>query len=159
MVLSIASNPGPDHHTPITMLCYWYDHLFIKCYISFTSVMALKPSKKLNFCLIGQQNIFSKLLCIVIFGQQWCFPWKSAMDVIFSQSITNCWIMITDLNWGNWGLQFFRYCSGFFRDPLHESSMSSWSNFCRPATCGKIYQCSRFSPFVDNSSRHGSPKT
>ncbi len=56
------------------------------------------------------------------------------------------------LNWGKWGLQFFRCCSGFFYDLLDELSLRSWSNFGRPATPGKVHHCSKFSQFVDNGS-------
>ncbi len=48
---------------------------------------------------------------------------------VFAQYLSYCWIMNTDLNWGKWGLQFFRCCSGFFYDLLDESSLHSWSNF------------------------------
>ncbi len=59
-------------------------------------------------------------------------------------------------NWGKWGLQIFRCCSGFFYDLLDESSLRSWSNFGRPATTGKVHHCYKFSPFVDNGSDRGS---
>ncbi len=64
--------------------------------------------------------------------------------------------MNTDLNWGKWGLQFFRCCCGVFCDLLDESSLRSWGNFGRPATPGKVHHCSMFSPFVDNGSHCGS---
>ncbi len=35
-------------------------------------------------------------------------------------------------------------------------SLSSWGNFGRPATPGKVYHSSQFSPFVDNGSDRGS---
>ena len=57
----------------------------------------------------------------------------TTMDAIFAQSLSYCWIMDTDLNWGKWGLQFFLCCSGFFCD-----------------------HCSKFSPFVYNGSHCGS---
>ncbi len=75
---------------------------------------------------------------------------------IKSNHLSYCWIMNTDLNWGNWGLKFFRCCSGIFYDLLDELSLHSWSNFGRPATPGKVHHCSRFSPFVDNGSDRGS---
>ncbi len=52
-------------------------------------------------------------LC-VLFGQQWLLPRNSPMDAVFTQSFSCCWIMNTDLNWGKWGPQFFRCCSGIF---------------------------------------------
>ncbi len=127
------------------------------------------PSKKLNLCLISPQNICPKVLGIikiffgkcerslcVLFGQQWLLPWHFPMDAIFAQSLSYCWIMNTNHNWGKWGLQFFRCCSGFFYDLLDESSLRSWSNFGRPATPGKLHHCYKFSPFVDNGSDCGS---
>ncbi len=75
---------------------------------------------------------------------------------VFAQSVSNCWIMNTDLNLDKWGLQFFRCCSEFFYDLLDESSLCSWSNFGRPATPGKVHHCSKFSPFLDNGSDCGS---
>ncbi len=65
-------------------------------------------------------------------------------------------VMNTDLNWGKWGLQFFRCCCGVCCDLLDESSLRSWGNFGRPATPGKVHHCSMFSPFVDNGSHCGS---
>ncbi len=64
------------------------------------------------------------------------------MDAVFAQSLSYCWIMNTDLNWGKWGLHFFRCCSGFFYDLLDESSLRSWNNFGRPASPGKVHHCS-----------------
>ncbi len=71
-------------------------------------------------------------------------------------SLSYYWIMNTDLNWGKWGLQFFRCSSGFFYDLLDELSLRSWSNFGRPTTPGTVHHCSKFSPFVDNGSDRGS---
>ncbi len=78
-------------------------------------------------------------------------PWS-----VFAQSLSYWWIMNTDLNWGKWGLQFFRCCSGFFDDLLNESSLCSWSNFGRPAAPGKVQHWSKFPPFVYNGSDRGS---
>ncbi len=140
---------SPRHHTT-TMFDCWYDVLFMKCCVGFTpDVTGYTPSKKFNFCLIGPQNICPKVLGIikiffgqtslcVLFGQQWLLPWNSPMDAVFAQSLSYCWIMNTDLNWGKWGLQFFRCCSGFFYDLLDESLLHSWSNFGRPTT-NKLY--------------------
>ncbi len=166
---SWSCKAAPDHHTTTTMFDYWYDVLFMKSFVGFTAdVTGHEPSKKFNFCLISPQNICPSLgdnqdifgkcetsLC-VLFGQQWLLPWNSPMDAIFAQSLSYCWIMNTDLNWGKWGLQFFRCCSGFFYDLLDESLLRSWSNFGRPGTPGKVHHCSKFSPFVDNGSDRGS---
>ncbi len=167
---SWSCKAAPDHHTTTTMFDCWYDVLFMKCCVGFTpDVMGHAPSKKFNFCSISPQNICPKVLGIikvflgkcetnlcVLFGQQWLLPWNSPMDAVFAQSLSYCWIMNTDLNWGKWGLQFFRCCSAFFYDLLDESSLRSWSNFGRPATPGKVHHCYKFSPFVDNGSDHGS---
>ncbi len=154
-VLELQSSPRPSH-----MFDCWYDVLFMKFCVGFTlDLMGHAHFKKFNFCLISPQNISSKYffgkcetsLC-VLFGLQWLLPWNSLMDAAFAQSLSYCWITITDLNWGKWGLQFFRCCSGFIYDLLDESALRSWSNFDRPATPGKIHHCSMFSPFVDNGS-------
>ncbi len=162
-VLKLQSSPRPSHYHHDCR----YDDLFMKCCVGFPSdVTGHTPSKKLNSCRISPQNICPKVLGIiklffgkcetslcVLFGQQWLLPWNSPMDAVFAQSLSYCWIMNTDLNWG---LQFFRCCSGFFYDLLDESSLHSWSNFGRPATPGKVHHCSKFSPFVDNGSVSGS---
>ncbi len=116
-----------------------------------------KPSKKFNFCLIrpqkslgDNQDIFfakCKMSLCVLFGQQWLLPWNSPMNAVFGQSLSYCWIMNTDLNWGEWGLRFFRCSSGLFYDLLDESSY-----FGRPAIPGKVHDCSKF---VENGSDHG----
>ncbi len=89
-------------------------------------------------------------LC-VIFDQKWLL--SSPMDAVFAQTLSYCWIMNTDLNWG---LQFFRCCSGFFYDLIDESTLRSWSNCGRPVTPGKVHHCYKFSLFVDNGSYRGS---
>ncbi len=148
----MASHPIPEaakqpqtshyhHHVWLLVWCSFYEML---CWFT-PDVTGYTPSKKLNFCLIGPQNICPKVLGIikiffgqtslcVLFGQQWLLPWNSPMDAVFAQSLSYCWIMNTDLNWGKWGLQFFRCCSGFFYDLLDESLLHSWSNFGRPTT-------------------------
>ncbi len=172
----MASRPGPEAaKQPQTITlpppwltvewCSFYEML----YWFYVRCNGHTPSKKLNFCLISPQNICPKVLGIikiffgkcetslcVLFGQQWLLPWNSPMDAVFAQSLSYCWIMNTDLNWGKWGLQFFRWYFGFFYDLLDESSLHSWSNFGRPATPGKFHHCHKFSPFVDNGSDRGS---
>ncbi len=160
---SWSCKAAPDHHTTTTMFYCWCDVLFMKCCVGF--MPDVTTSKKFNFSLISPQNICTKVLGIikiyfgkcemslcVLFGQQWLLPWNSPMDAAFAQSLCYCWIMTTDLNWGKWGLQFFRCCSGFFYDLLDESSLRSWSNFGRPVTPGTVHHCSKFDPFVDNGS-------
>ncbi len=135
--------------------------------VSTPDVTGHAPSKKLNFCLISPQNIWPKVLGIieilfgkceaslcVIFDQKWLL--SSPMDAVFAQPLSYCWIMNTDLNWGKWGLQFFRCCSGFFYDLIDESTLRSWSNCGRRVTPGKVHHCYKFSLFVDNGSYRGS---
>ncbi len=162
-VLKLQSSPRPSHyHHHVWLL---YDVLFMKCVGFMPDVTGHKPSKNVNFCSISPQNICPKFLgkikifldkcetsLCIIFGQQWLLSWNSPMDAVFAQSLSYCWIMNTDLNWGEWGLQFFRCCSGFFYDLLDKSLLLSWSNFGRPATPEKVHHCSKFSPFVDNGS-------
>ncbi len=90
------------------------------------------------------------------FYPKWLTNEDNGSNQIKSNHLSYCWIMNTDLNWGKWGLKFFRCCSGIFSDLLDELSLHSWSNFGRPATPGKVHHCSRFSPFVDNCSDRGS---
>ncbi len=154
--------PNADHHTTTTMIDCWYDVLFMKCGVGFTpGVKGHTPSKKFNLCHISPQNICPKVLRIiktslfVLFGQQWLLPWNSPMDAVFAQSLSYSWVKNTDLNWGKWGLLFFRCCSEFFYDLLDELSLRSWSNFGRPDTPGKVHQCSKISLFLYNASDHG----
>ncbi len=156
------NSPRPSHYHHL--FYSWYDVLFLKCCVTFTpDVMGHTPSKKFNFCLVSPQSIFPKVLGIikmfsgkteisfyVLFAQQRFSSWNSAMQAIFSQSLSYGGVMNTDLNWGKWGLQFFRCFCGVFCDLLDESSLRSWGNFGRPATPGKVHHYSMFSPFVDN---------
>ncbi len=98
--------------------------------------------------------MWDKPLCS--FWSAVALSWNSPTDAVLAQSLSYCWIMNTDLNWGKCGLQFFRCCSGFFYDLLDESSLHSWSNLGRTVTPGKVHLCSKFSPFVDNGSDRGS---
>ncbi len=144
----------------------WYGVLFMKSCVGFMpDITGHTPSKKFNFSLISLQNICPKIkilfgkyemsLC-VLFGQWILIALSSRMDADFAQSLSYCWIMNTDLNWGKWG-QFFRCCSGFVYYLLDELSLRSWINFGRPATPGKVHHyCSKFSLFVDNGSDRGS---
>lgn len=83
-----------------------------------------------------------------------CSTWFAVvfnLDAIFAQSISYWWIMNTNFNCGDWGLEFFRCISGFFCG-LHVMWMSSWRNFDRPVTTRKVHHCSIFFKFLDNSS-------
>ncbi len=148
--LKVQSSPRPSHYHHHVWLLAWCS--FYEMVGFMQDVTGHTPSKKFNFCLISPQNIRPKVLGIikiffgkcemslcVLFGQQWLLPWNSPTDAVFAESLSYCWIMNTDLNWGKWGLQFFRCCSGFFYDLLEESSLHSWSNFGRPATPGKVH--------------------
>ncbi len=92
----------------------------VMMFFLWNAVLVLPPdvtghaaSKKSNCCLISLQNICPKVKCetslCVLFGQQWLLPWNSPLDAVFAQSLSHCWIMNTDLNWGKWGQQFFRW--------------------------------------------------
>ncbi len=138
----------------------WYDVLFMKCWVGFTpDLMGHTPSKMLNFVssvhrIFAQkswdnQYIFWQMwdepLCT--FGKQWIWlgnlPWIPFLPSLFL--IVESWTLtLTEAS---------EACSsGFF----YESSLRSWSNFGRPASPGKVHHCSKFSPFMDNGSVHGS---
>ncbi len=101
-----------NRHTTTTIFYCWYDVLFLKCCVTFTpDVMGHTPSKKFNFCLVSPQSIFPKVLGIikifsgkietslyVIFAQQRFSSWNSAMQAIFTQSLSYGEVMNTDLN-------------------------------------------------------------
>ncbi len=143
----MASHPGPEaakQPWTITLsppcltvgMCSFYEIMW--CFMP--AVMGHRSYTMFNFCCISPQNICPKVLGIikivfgkcetslcVLAGQQWLLPQNSPMDAVFAQFLTYCWIMNTDLNWGKWGLQFFK-SSGFFNYLLDESSLRSWSN-------------------------------
>ncbi len=123
-VLKLQSSPRPSHYHHHVWLLVWCSFYEILCWF-YPRCNGHTPSKKFNFCLISPQNICPKVLGIikiffgkceaslcVLFGQQWLLSWNSPVDAIFAQSLSYCWIMNSDLNWGKWGLQFFRCCSG-----------------------------------------------
>ncbi len=126
----------PPYFTVGMMFFFWNA-------VTFTpDVMGHTPSKKFNFCLVSPQSIFAKVFGIikmfsgktemsfyVLFAQQRFWSWNSAMQAIFAQSLSYGGVMNTDLNWGKWGLQFFKCCCGVFCDLLDESSLRSWGNF------------------------------
>ncbi len=112
---SWSCKAAPDHHTTTTMFDCWYDVLFMKCCVGFMpDVTGHTPSKKFNFCRISPQNICPKVLGIIkiFFWQMWdeplCSFWSAvtlALELshgcrFFAQSLSYCWIMNTDLNWG-----------------------------------------------------------
>lgn len=59
------------------------------------------------------------------------------MDAIFAPALSYYCIVNTDLNWGRWGLQVFKGCSGFFCEILDEL-LHSWGNFARSVNLGKV---------------------
>ncbi len=160
MVPSImASHPGPEaakQPQTITLPPPWLT-VGMMFFLWNAVLVSHTPSKMFNFCFISPQNICPKVLRIikiffgkcetslcVLFGQQWLLPWNSPMDAVFAQSLSYCWIMNTDLNWGKWGLQFFRCCSGFFYDLLDESSLRSWSNLVGRPLLGRFTTVTSF---------------
>lgn len=85
-------------------------------------VTGLKPSKKVNFCLVSPQNIFLKVLGIIkmLFGKfELCLcVWSAvffSLDTIFTQCLSYC----------------------VLHAESDESLLCSWSNFCRLATSWK----------------------
>ncbi len=139
--LKLHSSPRPSHyhhHVWLLVWCSFYEMLCFGLCGCMPDVTGHTPFKKFNFCLISPQNICPKVLRIIkiflfgkcetsfcVFGQQWFLPWKNPMDAVFAQSLSSCWIMNTDLNWGEWGLQFFRCYFRFFYYLLDESSLRS----------------------------------
>lgn len=63
---------------------------------------------------------------------------------IFAQSFSNSLILNTEIIWHKWDLQILRWSSGFLWLPLWVVD-SSWRNFGRPTTSGKIQHCSNLS--------------
>ncbi len=133
----MACCPGPEaskqpqtshyhHHVWLLVWCSFYE---ILCWF-YARFNGTQPSKKFSFCRISPQNICPKVLGIiryflanvrrafVHFLSAMALPWNSLMDAVFAQSLSYCWIMNTDLNWGKWGLRFFRCCSGFFYNKI-----------------------------------------
>ncbi len=128
------------------MLCWFYARCNGTHTFQIVQLLSHQSTEYLPKSHWDNQIFFGKCetsLC-VLFGQQWLLPWNSPVDAVFAQSLAYCWIMNTDLNWGKWGLQFFRCCSGFIYDLLNESSLNSWSNFGRLATPGKVHHCYKF---------------
>ncbi len=162
-VLKLQSSPRPSHchhHVWLLVWCSFYEML---CwfYARHNQLLSHQSTEYLPKSLgDNQDNFFDKCETsfLDLFGQQWLLPWISPMNAVFAQSLSYCWIVNTDLNWGKWDLQFFRCCSGFFYDLLDESLLRSRSYFGRPATPGKVHHCSKFSPFVYNGSDRGSPE-
>ncbi len=160
-LLKIQSTPDHHHHVWLLVWCSFDEMLcwfFIRCngtrtfkkYTFVASVLRIFAQKSWGLSSYLLTNVRR---AFVFFLVSCLLPWKSPMD---AQSLSYCWIMNTHLNWGMWGLQFFRCCPGFFYDLLDESSFHSWSNFGRSGTPGKVHHYSKFSPFVDNGSDRGS---
>ncbi len=162
-VLKQQNSPRPSHYHHHILLLVWCSFSEMLCYF-YTRCDTI--SKKFNFYLVSLQSIFPKVLGIIkiFFWQNWDNPLFFLLSsgfrlgdwAIFAQSLSYGGVMNTDLNWGKWGLQFFRCCCEVFCDLLDESSLRSWGNFGRPANPGKVHHCSMFLPFVENGSHCGS---
>ncbi len=149
-VLKLQSSPRPSHylhHVWLLVWCSFYEMLcwfYARCNGTHTfqkvQLLSHQSTEYLPKSLGDHQDIFWQMwnepLCS--FWSAVAFALELSHGCLFAQSLSYCWIMNTDLNWGYWGLQFFRCCSGFFYDLLDESSLCSWSNFGRPATPGKF---------------------
>ena len=121
---SWSSKAAPDHHTATTMFDCWHDVLFHQMLCHFYDrCNGLHTFQKVKLLSCQSTEYISKCLGIIkmFLCQQWVSPWNSPMDAIFAQCLSYGWVMNTDLNWGQWGLQFFGCRSGFFCDLLDES--------------------------------------
>ncbi len=159
--LKLQSTPKPSHYHHHVWLLVWCSFYEILCWFyaqcngthTFQKVKCLshQSTEYLPKSLGNNQYICGKCEtnpCVL-----GTLPWMPFLPSLF---FSYCWIMNTDLYLGKWDLQFFRCCSVLFYYHLDESSLHSWSNFGRPATPGKVYNCSKCSPFVDNGSDRGS---
>ncbi len=128
---SWSCKAAPDHHTTATMFDCWHDVLFMKLSFGFTpdvtghafqkvQILSHQSTEYLPKSLGDNQDIFWQM-----WGEPLCY---FLSEVAFVFSLSYCWIVNTDFNWGKWGLQFFRCCSGFFYDLIDESTLRSWSN-------------------------------
>ncbi len=146
----------------------WYDFLFMKYCVGFNprcngtrtfQKAQLLPHQSTEY--LAKSLGDNRDIVWQMWGEPLCYFWSEVAFVFshgcrFCPASFLCWIMNTDLNWGKWGLQFFRCCSGFFYDLIDESTLRSWSNCGRRVTPGKVHHCYKFSPFVDNGSYRGS---
>ncbi len=93
------------------------------------------------------------LLYVLLVSNVFCLgtlPWMP----FFAQSLAYCWSHEHWLNWGKWGLQFFRYCSGFFYDFMESCRCSLWVILVGRPLLGGSPPSKVFS-FVDNGSDRG----
>ncbi len=124
----MASRPGPEaakqpltHHTTTCLtvvLCSFHEILcwfYARCNgTAKSSNFVSSVPEYVPKCLGDSQDILWQM-----WGEPLCtFLYFSPMEAVFPQSLSYCWIMNTDLNWGKWGLRFFRCCLGSF--------MNSW---------------------------------
>ncbi len=102
------------------MLCWFYARCNWTHTFQEVQLLSHQSTEYLAKSLGDYQDIFWQMwdetLCS--FRSAVDFALDSPMDAVFAQSLSYCWIMNTNLNWGKWGLQFFRCCSGFFYDLL-----------------------------------------
>ncbi len=101
------------------MLCWFYARCNRTHTFQIVQLLSYQSTEYLPKSLWDNQDIFWQIWDESLWG---FFGQHSPMDAVFAQSLSYCWIMNTDLNWGKWGMQFFRCCSGFFYDLLDESN-------------------------------------
>ncbi len=140
--LKLHSSPRPSHyhhHVWLLVWCSFYEMLCFGLCGCTPDVTGHTPFKKFNFCLISPQNICPKVLriikiflfgkcetsfCVFLVSSGFCLgkiPWMLFLHSLFL--LVESWT--TDLNWGEWGLQFFRCYFRFFYYLLDESSLRS----------------------------------
>ncbi len=157
---SWSCKAASDHHTTTTMFECWCSFYEMLCWFyarfngthTFQNVKLLfhRSTEYLHKSLGDNQYIFvanvrRAFLYFLVSNGFWLgnLPWIPFLPSLFL--IVESWTLtLTEAS---------EACSsGFF----YESSLRSWSNFGRPASPGKVHHCSKFSPFMDNGSVHGS---
>ncbi len=115
-VLELKNSPTSSHyqhHVWLLVWCTFYEMLcwfYARCNRTHTFQrnihLSLQSTDYLPKSLGDNQDIFWYFLTnlrrafCVLFGQQWLLTWNSPMDAVLAQSLSCCWIMNADLNWG-----------------------------------------------------------
>ena len=116
------------------MLFYFYSRCNRTNTLQKLRLLFLQSTEYFPKCPGFHQDVFwmkwDELLC--------CF-WSAVVSSwnILSWSLSDGWVMNSDLNWDQRGLQIFTCCCRFYR--LDQSLLCSWGYFCRPASPGKVH--------------------
>ncbi len=116
-ILKLQSSPRPSHyhhHGWLLVWCSFYEMLccfYARCNGTHTfqkvKLLSHQPTEYLPKSLWDNQYIFWQLwnerLCSFWSAVAFALDLNSPMDAVFAQSLSYCWIMHTDLNWGKWG--------------------------------------------------------